>query len=255
MERNPRPGTLKTTEVSLTILQLVADMEGARVNEIADELDRPASTVHGHLATLRSKEFLTKEGDIYVPGPELLRLGNYVHTRKEGYVLAKKYTEMLFEETGHRTIFVTEMGGRGVFMHTVAGDRTEWRHTEIGNRLYLHNTAVGKAMLAAMPDRAVEEIIDQWGLPAETERTITDRETLRGELAEVHERGYAINLGENIVGLGALGVAAKDASGSIIGAFSISGPLRVFDDADNRRGFGETLIRLVEEFELELALS
>lgn len=255
MNREPSSRRLKTTEVSLNILQLVAELEGARVNQLADELDRPASTVHGHLSTLRSMEFLVKEGDIYFPGPELLRLGNFVHTRKEGYVLAEKYTEMLFEETNHRSIFVTEMGGRGVFMHTVAGDRMEWRHTEIGNRLYLHNTAVGKAILASMPEWRVDEILEKWGMPRETDRTTADREALEEALEEVRERGYAINLGENIDGLGALGVAAEDVSGTTLGAFSISGPLRIFEDADNRQRFGETLIRLIEEFELELALS
>ena len=44
--------TLKTTALSIGIVELIEEMGEARVNEIADRLDRPKSIVHGHLTTL-----------------------------------------------------------------------------------------------------------------------------------------------------------------------------------------------------------
>lgn len=255
MTRDPDTPPLKTTATSIEVLEELEDRDGARVSELADAMDIPKSTVHGHLETLRQKQFVMKDGDVYYPGPELLRLGNYVHTSRPGYVLAREFTEQLFDRVGYRSIFVAEMSGRGVFIHTATGDRSEWEHEGLGNRLYLHDTAVGKAILAAMPRWSVEKILDKWGMPAETENAITDRDELFEELERVREQGYAINRGENIEGLYAIGVAAEDPTGDVIGAFSVSGPRQVFSDEDYVQNLVDEVTGLVEEYELELALA
>lgn len=74
--------TLNTTAMSIEILELLEEIDGGRVTEIAELMEAPKSTIHGHLATLKSTEFVIKRGDIYYLGPELLRLGNEVRTRK-----------------------------------------------------------------------------------------------------------------------------------------------------------------------------
>lgn len=255
MEKDGEFRRLTTTVTSLRVLKLLAERDRMRVHQLAEVLEAPKSTVHGHLSTLRSEEFVIKEGDAYVLGPELLSLGNRLQTRKEAYVLAEEYVGKIYEETELRSIFVDEMGGRGVFIHMSAGNRAEWKHERAGNRLYLHSTAVGKAMLAEMPPEEVDDVIDRWGLPAETDRTITNRTALAEELEEVRERGYAYNRGENFENLRAVGVAATDEDGAMLGAFSVSGPRGIFENADSRQRIGRQLIELIEEFELELALT
>ncbi|AEH38913.1 IclR family transcriptional regulator [Halopiger xanaduensis] len=255
MTQDANAPPLQTTATSIEMLKALEERDGARISELADATDISKSTVHGHLKTLRQKQFVRKEGDIYYPGPELLRLGNYVRTSRSSYVLAREYTEQLFDRVNYRSIFVAEMSGRGVFIHTAAGDRSEWKHEQLGNQLYLHNTAVGKAILAEMPNRRVENILEKWGMPSETENTITDREELYEGLEEVREQGYAINRGENIEGLYAIGVAANDVSGEVVGAFSVSGPRRIVTDEEYVQNIVDELTKLVEEYELELALS
>jgi len=247
--------TLQTTATSIEILELLEELDGARVSEIADRLGRPKSTVHGHLATLESTEFVIKRGDIYYLGPELLRLGNEVRTRKEGFVLAREYTEKMFDQTGFRSNFSVEMGGKAVFIHSASGNKMGWAHERMGNRLSLHSTAVGKAILSELPRRRVEQIIDRWGLPAETDRTITDRAELFEELQQVRDQGYATNHEENIDGLHAVGVAATEQSGDVVGGFSITGPKHSFTGPERERQVAEGLIELVDEYELELSLS
>lgn len=255
MGEGTHPNTLQTTTTSLEIVEKTMELDGAGVTEIADELDLSPSTVHAHLATLRAREFVIKEGDVYQLGPEFLRLGHYVHTRKDGYVLAEPYTRDLSDRTGQRAVFATEQGGRGIFLHTCPGSQAEWQHETIGRRLYLHNTAIGKAILARLPEWRVEAILDDWGLPRETENTITDREELFAELERIEDQGYAINRGENIPNLWAIGVAAQDRDGSVIGAFSTLGPRRIFADDATREELVQECLRLVEEYELELSLS
>jgi DNA-binding IclR family transcriptional regulator len=44
--------TLKTTEMSLRIVDLLGEREEATVSGVADALYKPTSTVHGHLVIL-----------------------------------------------------------------------------------------------------------------------------------------------------------------------------------------------------------
>ena len=255
MTHDTGPNTLQTTATSLEVLELLGEVDGARVTEIAERMEVPKSTIHGHLATLESKQFVIKRGDIYSLGPELLRLGNQVRTRREAFVLAREYTEKLYAAVGFRSTFAVEMGGRAVFLHTASGDRTEWAHERLGSRLYLHNTAVGKAMLAELPRANVERILDDWGLPRETEHTITDRESLFAELGVTRERGYAVNHEENIAGLYAIGVAATERSGNVIGGFSVTGPKHSFTGTDREQRLADVLTEHANEYELELSLA
>ena len=247
--------TLQTTATSIEILELIEKMGGARVSEIAERTGRPKSTVHGHLVTLKSMEFIIKRGDIYFLGPELLRLGNEVRTRKEGFVLAREFTEKMFDQVGFRSNFSVEMAGKAVFIHSASGNKMGWAHERMGNRLYLHSTAVGKSILSELPQQRVEQILDRWGLPAETDQTVTDREALFAELEVVREQGYAVNHEENIDDLHAVGVAATEQNGNIIGGFSITGPKHSFTGPKREKQLAETLIELVNEYELELSLS
>jgi DNA-binding IclR family transcriptional regulator len=245
---------LGTTDRSLAILEYLQQVDGATLSEIATEFDSPPSTVHGHLTTLHDRQFVVRDGDTYYPGPKLLKLGQYARTRRPGYEIARKYVERLYEETGFRTVFVAEQGGRAVFLFIESGDQSGWQHEQVGNQLSLHNTAVGKAILAEMSEDRIDAVIDRWGLPAETDATIDTVDELHAELAATRERGYAINRSENMDGLYAIGAAVTDASGDVVGAFSLSGPKMVLPTENPDADTATALRQAVEECELELTL-
>ena len=94
----------------------------------------------------------------------------------------------------------------------------------MGERIYLHSTAAGKAILATFPESRVNNIVERWGLPELTDRTITSREDLDAELATVRDQGYALNRGEDQDGVYAIGQAVRKPSGIVLGALSIAGP-------------------------------
>jgi IclR family acetate operon transcriptional repressor len=85
-----------------------------------------------------------------------------------------------------------------------------------------HCTAVGKAMLASSPDDEVRALLGRTGLPRHTEHTVTDPEELLAQLAEVRERGYAVDEGEQEVGVRCVAVAVPGSTLRL--AMSVSGP-------------------------------
>lgn len=215
---------LQTTETSLKVILTLKEIDGGRVTEIASHLDMPPSTIHSHLATLEQNEFVVKEGDTYYLGLQFLNLGEYVRSRSESYVFAKEKVQQLAEETGGRAHYVVEEHGRGVYLYTSTGENAVKAFSSVGKRVHLHVAASGKSILAFLPEQRVEEIIDRWGLPEETDHTLTDREALYDELERIRERGYAFNREEHIKGINAVGAPVFGVNDQVIGAFSVSGP-------------------------------
>lgn len=247
--------TLKSSETTLAILDLLKERDGARVTELATELDRAPSTIHSHLTTLRAKEYVVKEGDIYHLGLHVLELGNYVQNRKKAYRIAKGYTEQLAEESECRAVFVVEENGRGVYLHTYSGKHAVWQYSTLGKRFYLHQTAAGKALLSTLPDEKVSTIIDQWGLPAKTENTITDPDVLFDELDQIRERGYSFNREEQLEGVKAVGVPVTGPNDEVIGAFSVASPANRLTGEWFSEELPSIVLGVANEFELEYSLS
>lgn len=205
------------------IVEALVDRDGAQVTEIATELDLAKSTVHQQLTTLYDEGYVIKEDGEYHVGLKFLTVGEYARQRCEWSDLAEQMVEQLAETTNERAQFFIEEHGRAIYLYTAAGERAVKADRKSGELRYLHSSAGGKAILAHMNRKRVEDVIDRWGLPEETDATITDPDELFAELEEIRERGYSINRQESISGLWAIAVPVV-ANGRVIGAFSVSGP-------------------------------
>jgi DNA-binding IclR family transcriptional regulator len=247
-----RPSRLKTTETSLEVVGALYELDGGRIEEIANHLDAAPSTVHRHLTTLQAHDYVTKEGDVYRLGLQFLTIGGYIQHKKEGYQLTKDKVQQLALTTGERVQFITEEHGQRVYIHTAVGEHAVQTDAHIGKRGPLHCSAAGKAILAALPETRVEEIIDERGLPEVTPNTITDRETLFEELDAIDRRGVAFNKEESIMGLNAVGAAIQRSNNEVLGAISISGPAQRFKDDKLEEEIPDLLLGAINEIELNL---
>ncbi len=91
---------------------------------------------------------------------------------------------------------------------------------------------VGQAYMAYLSDEKIDEIVDRFGLPERTESTISEPAELHDTLAEVRERGIAVEVGGRLPGVTSIGTAIKDESGTIVAAIGIAGAGGSFDDVD-----------------------
>ncbi|ELZ61175.1 MULTISPECIES: IclR family transcriptional regulator [unclassified Haloferax] len=221
------PRTLKTVTTASRVLDAVKDCDGIGVSELSDYLDISKSTAYIHLRTLEENGLLVQRGNRYRFAFKFTVLGEYARNQSPLYRYGKPEVEKLAAETDQYTHIVTEENGYGVNLYQVKGDTSvdgEYQTEKVQSQDHLHYTASGKAILAALPDERVEEIIEQRGLPAQTKATITDREALFDELEQIRERGYAYNDEEEIRGFRAIGAPIEDPSGRVLGSVSVSGP-------------------------------
>ncbi|MFP9061672.1 IclR family transcriptional regulator [Natrialbaceae archaeon A-chndr2] len=255
MGKRNRKNRVATTETVFLIIETLQSMEGARVSEVAEELDLAKSTIHRHLMTLKERGYVVKEGDEYHPGLRFLDIGQYARQRKEAYLMAKPKVEAIAEKTGERTQFMVEENGRAVYVHIVHGENAVLTDPGIGNGIPLHATSAGKSILAHLPKWKVSKMLEKQPLSKETSATITDPDELRENLKEIRERGYSFNEQENLHGLRAVGVPVRGSAGDVIGALSVSGPTHRMKGSFFREELPNLLLGTVNELELNIAHS
>jgi DNA-binding IclR family transcriptional regulator len=254
-ERNPivRNEGLKSAKTTFDIIDKLREVGGAGVSELAAELDMPTSTIHDHLRTLETEEYLVNDGGTYRVGARFLELGEQVRDRKKVYRVARPEIDELAGETGEHANLMIEEHGRGVFLYKAMGSDAVQLDTHAGLRVPLQTTALGKAILAYRPEEEVESIIDRHGLPKLTENTVTDRDALAEELASIRDRGYAFDDEERVNGMRCVATPITDENDRAIAAISVSGPKsRMLGDVFTEE-MPETLLRSANVIEVNLA--
>ncbi|MFC7156902.1 IclR family transcriptional regulator [Halomarina halobia] len=241
---------IQTTETSFEIIDLLKELDGATMPEISDRLGLANSTVHGHLKTLEANQLLVKEGNEYHLGLQFFHYGNFTKQRKPEYQFAADNVERLANDTNEGANFCVEEHGQVIVLN---GASTAYDPAyDTGNVFDMHTTAVGKALLAEMTDEAVSEVIDEWGLPAQTDQTITDEDELFDELEEIRHTGLAFNQEEMLNGLSAVGVAVKRPDSSVLGALSVGGPTYRIAGEKLHEEFPEIILDVKRQFEADI---
>ncbi|QLH81993.1 IclR family transcriptional regulator [Halosimplex pelagicum] len=216
---------LSSVGLACDVLDTLHELGGAGVTELAKELNCSKSTAHRQLTTLYNKEYLVKDGSQYQIGYKCLDLATRVRDQINNYDVISEEIESLAEETGETAQFATEEHGRVVYLYKARGNQGVQTSSNVGTREFFHSTALGKVMMAYMSEERIDEIIDRHGLPAKTEKTVSDRESLMQDLEEIRERGYAIDDEENVHGLRCVAAPVLQ-DDDILGAASVSGPSR-----------------------------
>ena len=101
--------------------------------------------------------------------------------------------------------------------------------SRVGHRLPLYAGSAGKSILAFLPERRIEEILQKTVMEPFTPLTITDPSRLRAELAQIRQAGYAVSQGEWISEASGVAAPIFSQNGEVMGAISISGPSSRFD--------------------------
>lgn len=243
---------IKATETSFAIVEALADLECARLSEIADEVGIANSTASEHLATLRDRGYVVAEGNSYRLGLRFLDTGTQAKRYYDELLTTSgPVLTQLAEDTGETVSLATNENDMAVYVDRLVGDRGIPTNSWVGKRKPLHMLSVGKAILAQLPAERLDEIVAEQGLPAASEHTITSREALDRELESVRERGIAFNDRESHGQVRAVGTAIV-LDDEVCGAVSVAGPAKRFTGSYFRDEIPDLLLGAVNELELKL---
>lgn len=171
--------------------------EGATPAELAAATDMPRSSMFRYLATLESRGYVERENGsgAFLLGPAFLS-SDVRHLR----LLSQRARPILeelrdrFEETVNLGVLD---GSRVVYLEIVESRRSMRFVARQGDHEPIHSTGLGKAISMLMDDHEIRAILASEGMPARTNRTVTDPDEFIATIHHSRRVGYAIDDGEN----------------------------------------------------------
>jgi DNA-binding IclR family transcriptional regulator len=200
---------VKSAARTVELLELLAARgdRPARLQELADELGVPRSSMYALLQTLIARGWVRTDttGSLYGVGIRTLLTGTTYLDSDPRVRLVRPYLDEASQKLGE-TVHLARLDGRDV-VYLATRESHEYLRTisRVGRRLPAHAAALGKALLAQYPD----EDLPEGPYEALTPRTRTTREALAADLAEVRARGHAIDREEAVTGITGLGFALR----------------------------------------------
>ncbi|OBI53851.1 IclR family transcriptional regulator [Mycobacterium sp. E787] len=219
---SPSTGGVQSVERAFELLEILATMGGTgALGDLAARADLPAPTIHRLARTLLGMGYLRQlPNRQYSLGPRLIRLGESAAQLVGTW--SRPHLVELVERTGETANMALMDNDMAVYVAQVPSPHSMRMFTEVGRRVYPHCTGVGKALLMQLPNDAVRALVSRTGMPAPTENSHTTPEELLADIELCRSRGYAVDEGEQEVGVRCFAVPVPDAPS--LTAISISGP-------------------------------
>lgn len=230
-----RTAGVQSVQRIIELLEALADSGGeAALIDLAARTSLPSPTVHRLMKTLLARGYVRRAPSRkYALGPRLVRIGNTA-AHQFGADARPSLTN-LAHELGESTNLAVIDRDMAVYVAQASSTRSMRMFTEVGRRVYTHSTGVGKAILAQLEDEEIRTIVAHVGMPPATPKTITTVAELMAEVTAIRKRGYAIDDGEQELGVRCFALAIPGAPTPT--ALSISGP-----DTRVNQEFGERAV-------------
>lgn len=222
MADSPRSGGVQSVGRALDILEAIDGAGGEMaLVEMSNVCGLPMPTIHRIVRTLADRGYLRQLPDRrYALGSRLIPLGAtalVAFGSRSAPELAR-----IVRKFGETANLATLDSDQLVYVGQVPSPRAMRMFTDIGRRVLPHCRAAGKAMLAQLPDAEVLTILSRTGMPAMTEKTITDPDAMLTELARIRKVGFAVEEGEMELGVTCIAVAIP--SHTALMSISMSAP-------------------------------
>lgn len=205
------------------IERVAQSRSGLKGKEIAEACGFPTSTTFRMLKFLVEKGYLRSSGSRYSLGLGLARLGNIAAAQNPLLKISRPLLAELSSKT-METVHLAELKeDRILYVDKVEGIRPVRMGSLIGNYSPLYCTGIGKAILAFLPEKKVDDLCGKIRFTPFTRNTIRTPSALKRELAEIRKRGYAIDNCEHELGVYCLAAPVLDYSGMVVAGISVSG--------------------------------
>jgi DNA-binding IclR family transcriptional regulator len=225
-------GTEAAARVADVLLMFASGPTALGVSEIARELHLSKAVVHRILQSLASRTLVRVDADTreYQLGPGAVALGARAMRDFDLRRVAREPLRELRDATRETTTLSALVRGARLYLDQYESPQEIKMTVGLGRPHPLYAGASSRAILAFLPDEAVEQVLAQ-GLERLTPETLEDPAQLRHQLAATRKDGYATSRGERQHGAGSVAAPVFGMDGDVVGSISVCGPITRFDAA------------------------
>lgn len=192
------------------------------LSEISRRADLTLSTAHRLVGELRDWGALERTTDgRYAVGLRVLELGSLEPQMLQLRDVAPAYLADLQAAVQANVHLSVRDGHDVVYVESLQRHSGAHVLSRLGGRWPLHTTATGMVLLAFAPAAVRQDVLAS-PLKRYTDHTITDPDTLRRMLAEVHRTGVAVLTDTITLGTFAVGVPVRGPSERVVAALSVT---------------------------------
>jgi DNA-binding IclR family transcriptional regulator len=237
-------GTVRSVERAMAVLKCFSHEETEmNLRQISERVNLPKSTVPRILSSLEQGNFVEQDEKrgAYRLSFEMIRLGMVASAGSDLARTARPIMKELSDRTGQTSNLYVIRGFQRLCVEQVMGPQYIRRYSYMGALLPLYGGASGKLLLAYQTPEWLERYFQATELEKMTENTVTDRNTLICQLAQVRRQGYAITHGERDAISSSISAPVFEYSGKLAAALTVSGPLVMFTEENVSRYAGQVV--------------
>ena len=223
-DRNQSSSLRRALAVLGYVREHADNRRGVPLGKLAEALELNKSTVLRLAGPLLDEHLLDRDRETgwFRLGHGALRLGQAYLSTLDLRGVAVDHLRRLQQEVGE-TVHLTVWDGPDiVYVDKVENETNVRMASRVGSRAPAYCTASGKAMLAWLPEEAVQQVVAA-GMRQVTSWTLCDEPQLRADLARIRARGYSIDDRENEPEVRCVAAPIFDHTGEIAAALSVSG--------------------------------
>jgi DNA-binding IclR family transcriptional regulator len=215
-------------ERGLKILELLLDYpEGLQQSEIATRLGCAKTSVYRIAMTLFEYGYLVRNEETKTLrlSRKLVAMGSRTLAEEDLMTTSVDVLKDLRDKIKETVLIGTIVEAELVVLGQVLGSQPFKFSVDLGARLPLHAAAPGKAILAWLPPKERNAIVDNISFVRFNERTIANVQDYVQELKKVALDGYALDRGEQLSGIHCVAAPVFNRHGYPIASIWTTGPI------------------------------
>ena len=229
-------------EKVMELLEVLSKFQnGLTLQEIYSELNYSKTSVFRILATLLDLGYLGRNGDNnrYFISRKLFNLG--VAALGESNIVERAIEPMtrLRDEVKESVMLGTLIGDKVILLEQVIGSHSFTFVLKSGSSICVHASAPGKVLFSAQTDAHQKRLLSSMTFKSFNENTIITIEEFKAEIERTKQKGYGVDIEEEIEGVHCIGAPIYNQFGDAIACVWIAAPkgrlpLDCFDDVGQR---------------------
>lgn len=237
----------QTLEKGLFTLECVVDHKTVSITKLAKQMGINKSTLYRYLTTLKKMGYLAQdENDGYYLTDKLMKMASGVVPQMEIRELVLPYLEEMARLSGYNSNLGFWNGIEILYLaqkrpHPFAG-------FSVGETIPAYCSALGKAILAHLSEKDLQEYINRVEFKKYSKKTVTDAESLLKELEEIRVKGFALMDGEMLDGLIGIALPLQLDSNFPVYAISLAG-----SKESNTENFVAACLPILQKAALEIS--